>query len=620
MKETKLQNNNTQSNGVTVIQEYVSRLPDNAGVYRMINRHGDVMYVGKAKNLKKRVSSYTRPDKLPLRLQRMIHATTSMEFITTKTEAEALLLEANLIKRLKPPCNILLRDDKSSPYIFLSGNHDFPRMEKHRGTRREKGDYFGPFAAAKDVNQTLHALQKAFRIRNCSDSMFASRKRPCLQYHIKRCTAPCVGKVSPNEYAEQIRQAKDFLSGKSSDVQSQLAEQMYQASENRDYEKAAEYRDKIASLTAIQAAQDINAENLVTDADVIALYTAGGQSCIQVFFFRNGRNYGNIAHFPKHDKAEDNEAEIMAQFMAQFYTSHTPPAEILVSHMPEDKSVLVDALASIRDGKIDLSHPQRGGKVKLITHALDNAKDAHERKMAQTAKQREIFEQIATVFDLPEPPNRIEVYDNSHLSGTGMVGAMIVATPDGFDKKSYRKFNIKTVKSAGDDYAMMREVISRRFKNGAEAGATTTPDLLLIDGGQGQLSSVLEIMDNLNLSHIPVVAISKGPDRNAGKELYHQRNKEPFQLPYQSPIAFYMQNIRDVSHRFVIGTQRDKRKQDMTTNPLDNIAGIGAKRKKALLSHFGSAKAVGDARLEDLLKVDGISKAIAEEILAYFGR
>ncbi len=616
---TKKKNNNDSKleTGIKVVRDYVSRLPHAPGVYRMVNKHGEVMYVGKAKDLKKRVTSYTRPDRLPLRLQRMVHATISMEFITTKTEAEALLLEANLIKRLKPPCNILLRDDKSSPYIFLSGNHDFPRLEKHRGKKKEKGDYYGPFASSSDVNQTLHAMQKAFRIRNCSDAMFASRKRPCLQYHIKRCTAPCVAKVSPQEYDAQVKQAKDFLTGKSTEVQNHLAKAMYNASERRDFEKAAEYRDKIAALTAIQAAQDINAENLVKDADIIALYRAHGQACIQVFFFRGGRNYGNAAYFPKHD-ADDSEADIIAQFMAQFYAARIPPREILLSHMPSDKSVMADALATLSGHGIDLAVPQRGSKVKLVAHAGDNAKAAHQRKMAQTAKQREIFDELQTLFDLPSAPQRIEVYDNSHLGGTGMVGAMIVATPDGFDKKSYRKFTIKTVTSGGDDYAMMREVLRRRFKNGAPVGVATTPDLVVIDGGQGQLSAAMEVMDELALDHIRVVAIAKGPERNAGKELYHMRGVSPFSLPFQSPVAFYMQTIRDESHRFVIGAQRDKRSIAIKNNPLDDIKGIGAKRKKALLSYFGSAKAVADARLEDLQKVEGISRAMAEEIHGFF--
>ena len=594
--------------GIEVIKGYLKTLPPEPGVYRMLSERGDVLYVGKAKNLPKRVVSYTQPARLPLRLQRMVAATRSMEFVTTHTEAEALLLECNLIKELQPHYNVLLRDDKAFPYIAIT-RHAFPQLLKHRGTRKlDEATYFGPFASAGAVNETIATLYRVFGLRNCNDTMFETRTRPCLQYHIKRCTAPCVGKVNERQYAEQVRQAKDFLSGKSSDIQAELAQEMQQAADIRDYEKAASLRDRIRALTSIQSRQDINAVG-IDDADVIAATQLAGQTCIQVFFFRQGRNYGNRSYFPSHEK-DLPVADVLAPFLGQFYAGRPVPKLLLLSEEPAERELFEQALQT------EIQVPQRGEKKRLVDHAMTNAHQAIERRLAESATQTRLLRGVADLFGLEDLPQRIEVYDNSHVHGAHAVGAMIVAGPDGFIKNQYRKFTIKDQDAAGDDFAMMREVMRRRFSKAAEEN--NLPDLVLIDGGLGQLSAVTETLAELGLTDVPLVAISKGPDRNAGREFFHQNGKDSFQLPENDPVLFYLQRLRDESHRFVIGTHRAKRAKAMTANPLDALPGVGPARKKALLHHFGSAKDVASAALKDLENVPGINKALAEKIFAFF--
>lgn len=609
------------SDGAVLIRNYVKTLPDQPGVYRMLDENGGALYVGKAKNLKKRVVNYTRPEKLPYRLQRMISLTTSMEFVTTHTEAEALLLESNLIKKLKPRYNILLRDDKSFPYILLTGDHDFPQVTKHRGGQKRKGEYFGPFASAGAVNKTLNTLQRIFMLRNCSDSIFSARSRPCLQYHIKRCTAPCVEKISRKEYLAQVRQAKDFLVGKSHLVQQELAAKMQDASDAMEFEEAAQIRDRIHALTAVQGHQDINVSS-IKDADVVALHREQGQCCIQVFFFRGGQNFGNHAYFPRHD-GEDADGEILTAFLAQFYDNKPVPRDILLNiAIDQQKTLLEEAFAARAGKKIVLSVPERGDKRRLVDWVYKNAVEALARHMSEKASQIKLLHGVATLFGLDAPPERIEIYDNSHISGTNMVGAMVVAGSDGFIKNAYRKFNIKK-SIAGDDFGMMHEVMERRFRRALEEGdgaaGENWPDLLLIDGGQGQLSSVMEVLDELGISSsVTVVAISKGPDRNAGREKFHMRERDVFQLPVNDPILHYLQRLRDEAHHFAITSHRARRKKDMKKSPLDSIAGIGPKRKKILLHHFGSAKAVSEAGVHDLESVDGISLAMAQQIYDIF--
>jgi excinuclease ABC subunit C len=594
--------------GIAVIKDYVRTLPSAPGVYRMLSEGGDVLYVGKAKNLPKRVISYTQPARLPIRLQRMVAQTRRMEFVTTHTEAEALLLECNLIKQLQPRYNVLLRDDKAFPYIALT-RHEFPQLFKHRGTRKlDEATYYGPFASGLAVSETIATLYRVFQLRNCSDSMFETRTRPCLQFHIKRCTAPCVQKVTRAQYAEQVRQTKEFLQGKSSDIQAELGLQMQAAAEGRDYEKAASLRDRIRALTTIQSRQDIHAVG-VDDADVIAATQLAGQTCIQVFFFRQGRNYGTRSYFPSHEK-DLPVPEVLAPFMGQFYAGRPVPPQILLSEEPAERELFEEAL------KCEILVPQRGEKRRLVEHALSNAKQALERRMAEGATQVRLLEGVATLFGLDEPPERIEVYDNSHVQGAHAVGAMIVAGPEGFIKKEYRKFTIKDEGAAGDDFAMMREVMRRRFARALEEGKL--PDLVLIDGGLGQLSAVTETLAELGISEVPLVAISKGPDRNAGREFFHQNGKDSFQLPENDPVLFYLQRLRDESHRFVIGTHRAKRAKALVSNPLDALPGVGPARKKALLHHFGSAKDVAAAGLSDLENVPGISKALAVKIYEFF--
>lgn len=586
----------------------------------MLDEHQNILYVGKAKSLKNRVSNYTRIEPHTTRIKRMISSTRSMEFIETKTETEALLLEANLIKKHKPPFNVLLRDDKMFPYIMLTGDHDFPLLTKHRGAQTKAHDYYGPFASAGAVNKTLIALQKAFLLRNCSDSVFSNRTRPCLQYQIKRCTAPCVNFVSKEEYAAQVAQAKDFLSGKSSEIQQNLAARMQTASDKMDFEEAAKLRDRIRALSSIQSSQDINVTS-IGDADVMAVHQQGGKTCVQVFFFRAGSNYGNRAFFPTHEKDMDIE-DILSPFIAQFYQSKPIPKEIYISHLPREQELLEDALTAQSGRKVTLMQPQRGDKKRLIDMALLNAKHALVRKLTETASHEELMESMMDVFDLSDIPQRIEIYDNSHISGTNQVGAMVVVGEEGFLKNQYRKYNIKGDSEAGDDYAMMREVFTRRFKRALtedpDRQSGTWPDLILVDGGKGQVSAAMDALTELGITDLPLYGVSKGPDRNAGREKFHHPDGRVFDLPHNHPSLYFIQRLRDESHRFAIGSHRAKRNKATFTSPLDEIAGIGPKRKKALLMHFGSAKAVSNARIEDLIKIEGISEATALDIYNHF--
>ena len=620
------------SAGATVIDGYLKTLPSAPGVYRMINTKGDVLYVGKAKNLKKRVASYTRPDRQPNRTRRMIAETASMEFVTTHTEAEALLLEANLIKRYRPRYNILLRDDKSFPSILLTGEHAFPQVLKHRGAESRKGDYYGPFASVWAVNEALATLQRAFLLRSCTDTVFANRTRPCLLHQIKRCSAPCVGRISEAEYGASVEHARAFLAGGSQKIQRHFSRLMQDASDAEEYEKAAGYRDRIRALTRIQAHQDINLKG-VGDADVIGAHQAGGQTCIQVFFFRAGANFGNRAYFPSHAREKDATA-VLEAFLGQFYAKALPPKTILVSHSPPTRKLLAEAL-SVRAGRnVSLVWPQRGDKRNLINHVLANAREALARRMAESASQRRLLEGLAQALDLDGAPERIEVFDNSHVSGAKAVGALIVAGPEGLMKKAYRKFTIRGAKqsgapagndgrfSPGDDYAMMREVLSRRFsralKEESDRTAGTWPDLVLVDGGKGQLGVALEVFEDLGIEGVTVAAIAKGPDRHAGRERIYLPGCEPLTLPPRDPVLFFLQRLRDEAHRFAIGAHRDKRSKSLTRSLLDDIPSIGAKRKKALLHHFGAAKAVTEAGRADLEAVEGISKATANRIYEWF--
>jgi excinuclease ABC subunit C len=618
--------------GPEVIRDFVRRLPGQPGVYRMIAADGEVLYVGKARSLKKRVQSYTRLMGHTNRIARMIAATTDMEFVTTASEAEALLLEANLIKRLRPRFNVLMRDDKSFPYILLARDHPVAQVVKHRGARSRKGDYFGPFASAGAVNRTLNALQRAFLLRSCSDSVYESRTRPCLLYQIKRCSAPCTGEISAEDYDRLVAQALDFLSGKSEGVKEGLLKLMETASERLDFERAAVYRDRIAALSHVQAHQGIN-PGTVVEADVFAAAQEGGQTCIQVFFFRAGQNWGNRAYFPRADRSL-SESEVLEAFLAQFYDDKPVPRLVLLSHAIDDRAVLADALSVKADRRVTVSVPQRGEKLGLVEHALTNAREALGRRMAESASQRRLLEGIAETFGLDAPPRRIEVYDNSHIQGAHPIGAMIVAGPDGLAKNQYRKFNIRTKDIApGDDYAMMREVLTRRFSRLLREDAREEveepvgdddalmgawPDIIFIDGGAGQLSTALEVMAELGIDSVPVVGIAKGPDRDAGREHFFMRGRMSFMLEPRDPVLYYLQRLRDEAHRFVIGSHRAKRKKAIGTSPLDEIAGVGPGRKRALLRHFGSARGVSRAGLADLLSVDGISEALARQIYGHF--
>ena len=607
--------------GVAAIAATLKTLTGSPGVYRMIDADDHPLYVGKAKNLKKRVAAYTRPNRLPVRIQRMIAATTSVEVINTHTEVEALLLESNLIKKLKPRYNILLRDDKSFPYILLKGGSDWPQLIKHRGSRSLPGEYFGPFASAGAVNRTLAALQRAFPLRNCSDSIFRSRTRPCLQYQIKRCTAPCVDRISRDDYASIVEEARSFLTGNSRNMQQKLSERMQKASDMMAYETAAIFRDRIKAMTQIQAHQDVNIAKL-GDADVIAIADGGGTSCVQVFFYRAGQNFGNRTYFPTRTAGLAND-RVLALFLGQFYSDKEPPPLVLVSENVPDKTLIEDALAVRADRKVAVSLPVRGTKKTLIENAKANAGEALARHLAESAAQRKLLDGVAKIFQLDGPPTRIEVYDNSHISGTKAVGGMVVAGPEGFVKAAYRKFNIRDKDiTPGDDYGMMREVMTRRFKRALQEDpdrqSGNWPDLLLIDGGLGQLSAVRSVLEELAVDDVPVVAISKGPDRDAGRERFHLKGRQSFMMQPQDPVLYYLQRLRDEAHRFAIGSHRTRRSQSITQSPLDEIPGIGGARKKALLHHFGSSRAVGEAGLADLETVAGISRPLAKKIYDHF--
>ncbi|WP_245744638.1 excinuclease ABC subunit UvrC [Aliiroseovarius sediminilitoris] len=606
--------------GHGVIQSYLKTLDNSPGVYRMLDAKGRVLYVGKARSLKKRVSNYAKPSGHTARIARMISQTASMMFLTTQTETEALLLEQNLIKQLKPHFNVLLRDDKSFPNILVTG-HDFPQIKKHRGARKEKGAYYGPFASADAVNRTLNQLQKVFLLRNCSDAMFETRTRPCLQYQIKRCSGPCVGKIDAKGYASLVRDAEDFLSGRTTKMQENLAADMQAASEALEFEKAAILRDRIRALTQVQQAQGVNPRG-VAEADVIALHMEGGQACVQVFFIRAHQNWGNRDFYPR-TGAGAGPGEVLQAFVGQFYDQKEPPRLILLSDPLDEQDLMAEALSERLGRKVEISVPLRGEKSELVANAQRNARESLGRKMAETATQARLLDGIARAFDLDVPPQRIEVYDNSHIQGAHAVGAMIVAGPEGFMKSQYRKFNIKGDDlTPGDDFGMMKEVLTRRFKRllkeDPDREGEHWPDLLLIDGGAGQVSAVHEIMEELGVTDIPMVGVAKGVDRDQGKEEFYRRKQRPFALKRNDPILYFIQRLRDEAHRFAIGTHRAKRAKAQGATPLDEVPGVGAARKRALLQHFGSAKAVSRAGLDDLKAVDGISETLAETIYGFF--
>jgi len=607
--------------GAQTIRAAVKTFPDKPGVYRMLSDTGDVLYVGKAKSLPKRVISYTRVEQLPNRLKRMVAETASLEIIVADSEVEALLLEIQLIKKLKPRYNILLRDDKSFPYILLTGDHDYPRIQVYRGAKKQKGTYFGPFSSKKAVDYTIIDLQKAFLLRNCTDHVFANRTRPCLQYHIKRCSAPCVGYIEKADYNASIQQAVDFLEGKSDALKEELTDKMLAASDLLAFEKAAEYRNRIKALTHILSHQYINHIDDINEGDVVALYRDPNHlvhSCVQVFFIRQGRLLGNKPYHPSHDES-DSDSEIMAQFLAQFYGNKFIPAQVIVSHAPDEKDLIEEALTLQKDAKVTLHTPQRGKLRKVVEHAKMNAKQALESKLAHTKSQTKYLADLAEILEMPEAPERVEVYDNSHISGTNAIGAMVVAGPDGFEKKSYRTFNIKSEIAAGDDYAMMREVLERRFQRAVKEEGIL-PDLVLIDGGKGQLGVAKEVLEEAGLlDKLTLVAVAKGEDRDAGEEkLYLPDRAEAIQLPLTHPVQYFIQRLRDEAHRFAIGTHRNRRAKSQTKSVLDEIPGVGATRKKALMLHFGSAKSISGASVEELMSVNGISRHTAETIYNHF--
>ena len=657
--------------GRAAILYYAKVAPSRPGVYRMLDGRGDVLYVGKAKNVKKRVAAYARPTGLDTRIERMIAATRTIEFVVTHTETEALLLEANLIKRLRPRFNVVLRDDKSFPYILITSDHWAPQILKHRGARTRPGHYYGPFASVWAVNRTINALQRAFLLRSCSDPFFESRTRPCLLYQIKRCSAPCTKEIDFPDYSGLVGEANDFLSGRSKKVKDQLADEMEKASVALDFERAAIYRDRLAALSAIQSHQGVNPRG-VEEADAFAVYQQGGFSCVEVFFFRTGQNWGNRAYFPKADRSLSAE-EVLSAFLAQFYDDRPPPRLILVSHAIADRALLAEALCTKVGHKIEIAQPLRGEKKDLVEHALANAREALGRKLAETSSQEKLLRQLADTFVLPKVPRRIEVYDNSHIQGSNAVGAMIVAGPEGFRKNQYRKFNIRSAElTPGDDFAMMREVLTRRFKRllaeaplkqggdvahplvngerdgvrGGDAGGESSdfgtpslplgaprrgevnggeashddspwPDLLLIDGGQGQLTAAREVLTGLGIE-VPVVAIAKGPDRDAGRETFFVPGRDSFKLPPRDPVLYFVERLRDEAHRFAIGSHRARRKRDLREAGLQEITGIGPTRKRALLLHFGTLKAIERASRTDLMEVEGISAETARRIYAFF--
>ncbi len=610
----------TQATGYACIQRYVKTLDSSPGVYRMLDADSRVLYVGKARNLKARVSNYTRPGHSG-RIEKMIAATASMMFLTTRTETEALLLEQNLIKQLKPKYNVLLRDDKSFPNILVAKDHAFPQIKKHRGAKKEKGAYFGPFASAGAVNRTLNQLQKAFLLRNCSDSMFDSRTRPCLLYQIKRCSGPCVGLISDADYRESVKDAERFLSGRSTKVQEDLADQMMAASEAMEFERAAGLRDRIRALTQVQTSQGINPRG-VAEADVISLYMDGGQACVQVFFIRANQNWGNKDFYPRVG-ADVSPAEVMEAFLGQFYDNKEPPRQLILSDAIENADLMQQALTEKAGRKVEINVPQRGEKQELVAGALRNARESLARRMSESATQAKLLRGVAEAFDLDAPPNRIEVYDNSHIQGTNAVGGMIVAGPEGFMKNAYRKFNIRGDDlTPGDDFGMMKEVLTRRFtrlqKEDPDRDKGLWPDLLLIDGGAGQVSAVHEIMQAHGVEDIPMIGVAKGVDRDHGKEEFHRIGQRPFALKRNDPVLYFIQRLRDEAHRFAIGTHRAKRAKAVGATPLDEIPGVGAARKRALLAHFGSAKAVSRANLADLKAVEGISAGLAQKVYDFF--
>jgi len=621
--------------GAALIKDQVKRLPDTPGVYRMMGADGEVLYVGKARSLKKRVTQYAQGRFHTQRVAHMVHLTRSMEFVSTKTETEALLLEINLIKQLKPRFNVQMRDDKSFPEILIRRDHRAPQIRKHRGAHTIPGDYFGPFASAWAVNRTVNCLQKAFLLRSCSDSVFEARTRPCLLHQIKRCSAPCVDLISPGDYDQLVEQAHDFLRGKSRAVMTQLSEEMTAAAEAMEYERAARLRDRIRALSSVSQEQSINPQTL-EEADVFAVHAEGGQACIQVFFFRAGQNWGNKAYFPRVANTIANAAEegggeegiseesgILDAFLGQFYDAQQLPRLILLSHDVPNRELLTEAFSLKAGRKVEISRPQRGEKSELVHHALTNAREALGRRMAESSAQGKLLEGVGEVFGLETPPERIEVYDNSHIMGTNAIGGMIVAGPEGFQKNQYRKFNIKSTElTPGDDYGMMREVLQRRFARlvkDEEAGEPTPrPDLVLVDGGAGQLAAATEVMADLGLDDIAVVGVAKGPDRDAGLERFFMPGKTPFMLEPKSPVLYYLQRLRDEAHRFAIGAHRARRKMEMTKNPLDEIEGVGPGRKRALLHAFGSARGVSRAAVADLVKVDGVSEPLAQRIHDFF--
>ena len=621
MNEPTTETTDADATGYARIAGYLRTLDGSPGVYRMLDHESRVLYVGKARNLKARVSNYSRPGDHSPRIARMISETSSMMFLTTRTETEALLLEQNLIKQLKPKYNVLLRDDKSFPNILVSREHAFPQIKKHRGAKKEKGDYFGPFAGAGAVNRTLNQLQKVFLLRNCSDSQFETRTRPCLLYQIKRCSAPCVGLISEPEYAKSVSDAAQFLAGKTTAIQEALAAQMAEAAEAMEYERAAALRDRIRALTQVQAHQGVNPQGVV-EADVIALHIEGGQACVQVFFIRANQNWGNHDYYPRISGDEDL-SEVMEAFVGQFYSDREPPRMLLLSHGLDNEDLMSQALAEKAGRKVEIQVPQRGEKAELVSGAQRNAKESLARRMSESATQGKLLRGLAEAFDLDAPPQRVEVYDNSHIQGAHAVGAMIVAGPEGFLKSQYRKFNIKSEAGANsDDFGMMKEVMTRRFerllKEDPDRTSGTWPDLLLIDGGAGQVSAVHEILSELGVDDVAMIGVAKGVDRDHGKEEFYRIGQPPFALQRNDPVLYFVQRMRDEAHRFVIGTHRAKRSKAIGATPLDDIPGVGAGRKRALLAHFGSAKAVSRANLSDLKAVDGISDSMADTIYAYF--
>ncbi len=607
--------------GITAIREVVKTLKPVPGVYRMLDTRGDVLYVGKARSLKARVANYTQASGMTNRLLRMVSQCRNMEIITTNSEAEALLLEAQLIKRFRPPFNVLLRDDKSFPFILLRSDHAFPRIHKHRGARRAKGNYYGPFASAGSVNTTLNALQKLFLLRSCTDSFFNNRDRPCLLYQIKRCSAPCVGRVSTQDYDALVDQAKEFLAGKSGKVQADLEKQMAKAAEELDFETAAILRDRLRAATFIQGSQAINASG-VGDADVFALAAKGGHIGVQAFFIRGGQNWGHRAFFPSHTKEVD-EAHVLSNVMLQFYEEVPPPPTILIDRELSERELIEAALSEVAEKKVSLSIPQRGDRRKLLAQAQRNAVEALERRLAESGTKAKVNRDLAEFLELPEPPQRIEVYDNSHIQGAKAVGAMVVASPEGFEKSQYRKFNIKTAQT-NDDYAMMREVMERRFTRAMKDDPDREregvwPDLVLVDGGKGQLSSVMEVLGELGIEDLPVVGIAKGPHHGReGREVFHFPDGREKMLPTNSQVLFYAQRLRDEVHRYAIGAHRAKRSKAITASPLDEIPGIGPARKRALLLHFGTASKVRAASLEDLQRAPGVSETVARQIYDFY--